>query len=157
MKRGETTKNTELLSDSNRQRAEGLGYHRTAPDSILALNTRCRSRLQGQNCLNHSFWEDPISMTMRLLFNNHQLSSLSVTDQSRLRQTDLRSRLPSVLVLTVDVAGLLIACLSALVEGKLSGKHVLFTLRVGAGGEKGGAGEGGGVVMESKRGGRGDV
>lgn len=43
------------------------------------------------------------------------------------------------LVLTVDIAGLLITRLSALVERKLSGKHVLFML-----------GGGGGVVMESK-------
>lgn len=127
-----------------------MGYHRAAPDTILALNTRCRSRLWGQNYLNHSFWGDPICTTTRLLFNNHQLSSLSVTDQSCLRQTDLRSRLPSALVLTVDVAGLLIACLSALVEGKLSGKHVLFTLRVGAGGEKGEAGEGRGWWWSQK-------
>ena len=51
---------------------------------------------------------------------------LSLTD--RLRQTDHPTRLPAALVLTVDVAGLLLARLFALVEGKLSGKEVLFTL-----------------------------
>lgn len=38
------------------------------------------------------------------------------------------------LVLTVDIAGLLITRLSALVERKLSGKHVLFMLGGGGGG-----------------------
>lgn len=38
------------------------------------------------------------------------------------------ARLPAATVLTLHVAGLLLARLSTLVEGKLSGKEVLFTL-----------------------------
>lgn len=57
----------------------------------------------------------------------HQLTSLPVTDQSSLRQT-ARPASPFALVLTVDIAGLLLARLFALVERKLSGKEVLFTL-----------------------------
>lgn len=59
------------------------------------------------------------------------MTSLSVADQLVLRQTDrphCRPASPAALVLTVNVAGLLFACLFALVEGKLSGKEVLFTL-----------------------------
>lgn len=62
----------------------------------------------------------------------HQLTSLPVADQSPLRQTDRPTPPPHFLslapVLTVDVAGLLLARLFALVERKLSGKEVLFTL-----------------------------
>lgn len=68
---------------------------------------------------------------VRPCYYDHQVTSLSVADQVLLRQTDrphCRPASPAALVLTVNVAGLLLACLFALVEGKLSGKEVLFTL-----------------------------
>lgn len=59
----------------------------------------------------------------------HQLTSLPVADQSSFRQTVRpHPASPVTLVLTVDIAGLLLARLFALVERKLSGKEVLFTL-----------------------------
>lgn len=69
--------------------------------------------------------------SVRPCYYDRQVTSLSVADQLVLRQTDrphCRPASPAALVLTVNVAGLLFARLFALVEGKLSGKEVLFTL-----------------------------
>lgn len=74
--------------------------------------------------------------TLNQMWANHQLTSLSVADQAAclsVGRTDGQTnsspaRLPAAAVLTLHVAGLLLARLSTLVEGKLSGKEVLFTL-----------------------------
>ena len=65
----------------------------------------------------------PAAVTTRAA-RRHQLISLPAADQSSLRDPAP----PPAPVLTIDVAGLLLARLFALVERKLSGKEVLFTL-----------------------------
>lgn len=111
-----------LLCASDRQRAGGRRC-RTAGGPLVWLHMeRCVRDLMG---------------TLNQMWANHQLTSLSVADQvaclSSNRRTDGQTssspaRLPAAPVLTLYVAGLLLARLSTLVEGKLSGKEVLFTL-----------------------------
>lgn len=112
---------------------EGMRCHSAAAAAQHAA--RCHFGSEEEDLFQSPLLTETISIKCTVFVRpccyDRQVTSLSVADQLVLRQTDrphCRPASPAALVLTVNIAGLLFARLFALVEGKLSGKEVLFTL-----------------------------